>query len=128
MQTLENLLRKRLNEILLILSNLYAEKKLASSFLTINTIEVLLKFAEDVAMQMNASNCKNLTIEVMFVLGNLISESDLEAVYKTFEANDTRTCKQKADLVESLISLTVKTLEQSDVSKLLIPTLFQMLG
>ena len=68
-------------------------------------------------MQMNASNCKSLTIEIMFVLGNLISESDLDAVYNTFVANDTRSSKQKAELVESLITLTIKTLEQSDVSK-----------
>lgn len=85
--------------MLLVLSNLYAEPKIADTSITFNKVRDLLKLSEIVALAMNMHNCKAITVEIMYTLGNLISEAELSTVYTALVARDSLQPEDSACIV-----------------------------
>ena len=71
----------------------------------------LLKLSEVVAHAMNVHNCKEITVEIMYTLGNLISESEASTVYSVLVASDSLQPGDSACIVNQITALAVKTME-----------------
>ena len=70
------------------LSNIFAEPQLATLEMSHENVAILCNLSQAVSLHMQGENYQKCTSEVLYALGNLITECDIEKLYKCLIAND----------------------------------------
>ena len=85
-------------------------------------VEILCNLSQAVSLHMQGENYQKCTSEVLYALGNLITECEVEKLYKCLIADDPHQI-----LLQEIIVLSTKLLEQNITDRNLLPLVIEML-